>query len=537
MDIVSKNFAEDMALFLSIFPESLREALQNSGDLNDLIEVIIDVGRLPEARYFDVTRPLDDKIIEKTELQKLTEKFDHFDHDNRAGIDRTLHRISAIRNRRGEIVGLTCRVGRAIFGTVDIVKDMVESGKNILLLGRPGIGKTTLLRESARILSKGIAKRVVIVDTSNEIAGDGDTPHPAVGMSRRMQVSPNREQYQVMIEAVENHTPEVIIIDEISTSEETSACRTIAERGVQLIATAHGNTLENVLYNPTISDLVGGITSVILSDEEASRRGTQKTVLERTSQPTFDVLIEIHGREEFAIYKDVQGTVDRYLRGFPVAPEIRKRNADGAGYVVDDPGRERKELQQENNFSDQGWLQRKGSKLSDDPLLGIHQRKQVRVFPFGISAHYLNRALKSARFDGVMVKRLQDASLILTTETFRKKNSDALRMGEQMNIPIYSIYSNTLSEVKKFVAQYRSFDKQPVVSLQQVEKMMEQVLISETPISLPAADARVRKMEHQLAARFGLNSESFGEEPSRFVVVYPPDNEEKEWIHEKNKNA
>lgn len=532
MDRISDIFAEDIALFLQVFPLELRKSIQEAGDLNDLIEVILDVGRLPEARFYHAVKALSSKKLEKADLNLILEQFDHFDHDNRAGIDRTLHRISAIRNRHEEIVGLTCRVGRAIFGTVDIVKDMVESGKNILLLGKPGIGKTTLLRESARVLSKELSKRVVIVDTSNEIAGDGDTPHPAVGLSRRMQVPPRREQYQVMIEAVENHTPEVIIIDEISTSEETSACRTIAERGVQLIATAHGNTLENVLFNPTISDLVGGITSVILSDEEAARRGTQKTVLERTSQPTFNVLIEIHGREEFAIYKDVQSTVDRYLRGFPVAPEVRKRSNDGASYVVDNPSTERIDLQQENSLSDQHFLQRKGSKISEDPLLSISQRKQVRIFPFGISAHYLNRALKGARFDGVMVKRLQDASLILTTETFRKKNSDALRMGENMNIPIYSIYSNTLSEVKKFISQYRSHEKQAVFSLERIEKLIEQVFITETPVSLPAADSKIRKLEHQLAARFGLNSESYGEEPSRFVVVYPPGKDEKEWSNE-----
>jgi len=238
-----------------------------------------------------------------------------FGKDNRAGIERTLHRISAIRNRQGEVIGLTCRVGRAVFGTVDIVRDVIEQGKSILLLGRPGVGKTTLLREAARVLADEFKKRVVIVDTSNEIAGDGDIPHPGIGGARRMQVAVPDLQHAVMIEAVENHMPEVIVIDEIGTEAEALAARTIAERGVQLIATAHGNTLDNLLQNPTLADLTGGIQAVTLSDEEARRRGTQKTVLERKAPPTFDVIIEIQNKDRLAVHHDVASVVDRFLRG------------------------------------------------------------------------------------------------------------------------------------------------------------------------------------------------------------------------------
>ena len=257
--------------------------------------------------------------LHRSEIDYVAERIGKFDTDNRAGLERTLHRISAIRNRRGDVVGLTCRVGRAVYGTTDIIKDLIESGKSLLILGRPGVGKTTMLREAARILAE--TTRVVIVDTSNEIGGDGDVPHPAVGRARRMQVAKPSLQHEVMIEAVENHNPEVIVIDEIGRELEATAARTIAERGVQLIGTAHGNTLENLLLNPTLSDLVGGIEFVTLSDEEARRRGTQKTVLERRSPPTFDVLIEIQTRDQIAVHTDVVEAVDTLLRGNPMLPE------------------------------------------------------------------------------------------------------------------------------------------------------------------------------------------------------------------------
>ena len=262
------------------------------------------------------------------EIDYVDERTGEFDADNRAGIERTLHRISAIRNRRGAVVGLTLRVGRAVYGTVDIIQDLIESGKSVLILGRPGVGKTTLLREAARILAE--SKRVVIVDTSNEIGGDGDVPHPAVGKARRMQVAEPTLQHEVMIEAVENHNPEVIVIDEIGRELEALAARTIAERGVQLIGTAHGQTLDNLLLNPTLSDLVGGIEAVTLSDEEARRRGTQKTVLERRAPPTFDVLIEIQTRDRFAVHTDIMASVDALLRGYPLPPEVRTRDEKGS---------------------------------------------------------------------------------------------------------------------------------------------------------------------------------------------------------------
>ncbi|UCC51940.1 MAG: AAA family ATPase, partial [Anaerolineaceae bacterium] len=285
---------EDLKTLLWILPQSIRAHLEELGREDELLEVVMDLGRAPTARYVsgDVVIRVDE--VTRAEIDQVVEGIGDFDDDNRAGIARTLHRISGIRNRRGQVVGLTCRVGRAVYGTIDIIQEIVNDGHSILLLGRPGVGKTTMLREIARVLAE--KRRVVIVDTSNEIGGDGDIAHPAIGKARRMQVPRPSRQHETMIEAVENHSPEVIVIDEIGRQQEAEAARTINERGVQLIGTAHGNTLENLLLNPTLSDLVGGIESVTLSDEEARRRGTQKTVLERRAPPTFDVLIEIQER-------------------------------------------------------------------------------------------------------------------------------------------------------------------------------------------------------------------------------------------------
>jgi stage III sporulation protein SpoIIIAA len=271
---------------------------------------------------------LDREIVE-ADLAFVVEHIGSFGDDNRAGIERTLHRISAIRNRNGKVVGLTCRIGRAVYGTIEIINDFVETGKSILIMGRPGIGKTTMLREAARVLADDMGKRVVVVDTSNEIAGDGDIPHPAIGKARRMQVRTPSLQHEVMIEAVENHMPQVIVIDEIGTELEAQAARTIAERGVQLIGTAHGNNLDNLMLNPTLSDLIGGIQSVTLGDEEARRRRTQKSVLERKAPPTFDVIVEIVDRERVVVHADVADTIDAMLRGDQVSPELRWRDEEG----------------------------------------------------------------------------------------------------------------------------------------------------------------------------------------------------------------
>ena len=323
------NVTNDLPELLAALPPRIRQPLAALPDVSELLEVVMDLGRCPEARFPDRDIVLSTEEVGAADLDYAREHVGRFGGDNRAGIERTLHRISAIRNRAGTIVGLTCRVGRAVYGTIDIIRDIVETGQSLLILGRPGIGKTTMLREVARVLADDLGKRVIVVDTSNEIAGDGDIPHPGIGRARRMQVPTPAQQHAVMIEAVENHMPEVIIIDEIGTELEAAAARTIAERGVQLVGTAHGNSLDNLLVNPTLSDLIGGIQPVTLGDEEARRRGTQKTVLERKAPPTFDTLVEMHQRQRVHVHHDVAATVDALLRDVPVQVEVRGWNDDG----------------------------------------------------------------------------------------------------------------------------------------------------------------------------------------------------------------
>ncbi|MEX0786310.1 MAG: AAA family ATPase, partial [Dehalococcoidia bacterium] len=360
---------------LAALPPHIVGPLREQDDQHDLLEVVLDLGRAPEARFSTREITLSEVEVTQEDIEHVVGRIGSFGEDNRAGIERTLHRISCIRNRAGRIVGLTCRVGRAVYGTIRVIEDLVTTGKSILLLGRPGVGKTTMLREVARVLADDLRKRVIIVDTSNEIAGDGDIPHPAIGKARRMQVATPTLQHAVMIEAVENHMPEVIVIDEIGTELEAAAARTIAERGVQLVATAHGNELQNLMVNPTLSDLIGGIESVTLSDEEARRRHTQKSVLERRAPPTFDVLVQIQSWGRVALHKDVAGTVDALLRGFEEPAEVRELDEEGSVRVVTST-----ELAQQKRD-----LELRGPEPAGPPR---------RIYPFGISRRRLEQAVR-----------------------------------------------------------------------------------------------------------------------------------------------
>ncbi len=325
---MQQMITDDLEALLVALPPEIHDAVNRLDNRSELLEIVMDLGRLPEGRFPEGEVILSTQPVTYADLEYVVERIGEFGDDNRAGIERTLHRISALRNRKGKIVGLTCRIGRAVLGSIALIRDIVEQGQSILILGRPGVGKTTLLREIARVLADEANKRVVVVDTSNEIAGDGDIPHPGIGRARRMQVARTAEQHAVMIEAVENHMPQVIVIDEIGTELEAASARTIAERGVQLVATAHGNSLGNLLVNPTLSDLVGGIQTVTLGDEEARRRHTQKSILERKAPPTFDVVVEQQSWQELIVHRDVADTVDSMLRGQTIVAEERTRDEE-----------------------------------------------------------------------------------------------------------------------------------------------------------------------------------------------------------------
>src|SRR3954463_948947 len=352
---LTRTITDDLDLLIDALAPHIGDPVRSRPDKHELLEVVMDLGRLPEARFPNREVVLSEREVTESDIDYVVARISEFGEDNRAGIERTLHRIWCIRTRRGRIVGLTCRVGRAVFGTIATIEEIVKSDQSVLFLGRPGVGKTTMLREVARVLADDMNKRVIIVDTSNEIAGDGDIPHPAIGTARRMQVARPQEQHNVMIEAVENHMPEVIVIDEIGTELEAQAARTIAERGVQLVGTAHGNTLENLMMNPTLSDLVGGIHAVTLSDDEAKRRGTQKTVLERKAPPTLGVLVEIQEKERLAVHHDVADVVDRFLRDVPPRPELRTRTEGGG---VEIRRAERPELPERAKRGERGRTER-----------------------------------------------------------------------------------------------------------------------------------------------------------------------------------
>ena len=428
---------EELLKLLEVLPPRVKQNLQKHPDINSLIEVVLDLGRTPEARFEDKVYYVSGGQVTQSDIDFVVGQVGEFTGDNRAGIERTLHRISCLRNRGGKIIGLTCRVGRVIYGTNDIIQDVIESGKNILFMGPPGIGKTTKLREAARILSDKLNKRVIVVDTSNEIAGDGDIPHPGIGKSRRMQVASPDLQHKVMIEGVENHMPEVIIVDEIGTEEESAACRTIAERGVQLIGTAHGNTLENIISNPTLSDLVGGIQSVILGDEEAKRRHTQKAILERKAPPTFDIAIEIRERDKFAIYHDVAKAVDALLRDRVPHPEIRVRKEDGKIEIQKAP----EEMPEPTAEELEKVQKEKG-------------RGPVRIFPFGVNRGHMERAMRAMQLPAVVALNLDEADLILTTKSKARPGTKIMKSADEHHLPVHVIRKNVSSQIMKFLKYF-----------------------------------------------------------------------------------
>jgi stage III sporulation protein SpoIIIAA len=502
------QITDDLPQLLEILPVPIRQLLNQHPQRDRLVEVVLDLGRRPEARFPGAAEYLAETPVSRADLYYCIERVGMFSGDNRAGIERTLHRISAIRNRAGEIIGLTCRVGRAVFGTVGMIRDLVETGKSILMLGRPGVGKTTALREVARILADELNKRVVIIDTSNEIAGDGDIPHPAIGRARRMQVARPELQHQVMIEAVENHMPEVIVIDEIGTELEALAARTIAERGVQLVGTAHGNRIENLIKNPTLSDLVGGIQSVTLGDEEARRRGSQKSVLERKAPPTFDIAIEMLERQRWIVHENVSDTVDSLLRGRQ--PTLQMRTVNEAGKVVitqEQPNPPAAIAPRRAPFTGtpltpnlssgrpaafQGGWRASGQmtpptkpEWSYNPLPEVPlpvsvtpERQQfdqllndsfaasfttdldserttgpngedlpLHVYPYGIGRHQLDQVIETLNLPIVLTKDIDSADAVLALRSHLKSHSKLRLLAKNRQIPIHAVKANSIPQI------------------------------------------------------------------------------------------
>lgn len=537
-----KRITDDLQALLDVLPPRITAAVQKADDSDNLLEIVLDLGRVPVARFTNREVILSQSETAHEDIDAVVERIGEFDADNRAGLERTLHRISAIRNRHGRIVGLTCRVGRAVYGTIDIIQDLLESGRSILLLGRPGIGKTTMLRESARILAEKY--RVIVVDTSNEIGGDGDVPHPAVGRARRMQVTQPSLQHEVMIEAVENHNPEVIIIDEIGRELEALAARTIAERGVQLVATAHGRTLENLLLNPTLSDLIGGIESVTLSDEEARRRGTQKTVLERRSPPTFDVLIEIEERDRLHVHADVSAAVDALVRGFPLPPEIRYRDEKGEIHTekpAPPPAVMRSSTQGTrrafgNNHEAQPF-NRAGRPVpaqsaaleallaEDRPSVPAGPLKPVRVYPYGVARNRLIQAAKRLGVPANVVNNIEDADVLMTLRTYYRSRQQPIVLAEERGMPIYVLRANTINQMEQSLAELFNLSVENgtpewEVLAAQTQVAIQNVLNGQRFIDLAPASANIRRLQHEMAREAQLISHSFGKEPFRRVRIY-----------------
>jgi stage III sporulation protein SpoIIIAA len=535
-----QRVTDDLDRLLAVLPEAVAQTLAAEPVRDALLEVVLDLGRLPEARFPGRAVNLGQVPVERADLAAVVEQLGDFGGDNRAGIERTLHRISAIRNRRGDIVGLTCRVGRAVFGTVAMVRDLLDSGASLLLMGRPGVGKTTALREIARVLADDLAKRVVVIDTSNEIAGDGDIPHPAIGRARRMQVARPELQHQVMIEAVENHMPEVIVIDEIGTELEAQAARTIAERGVMLVATAHGNALANLIKNPTLSDLVGGIQSVTLGDEEARRRRTQKTVLERAAEPTFPLAVEMHSRSRWLVHADVAATVDALLRGQQVRPQVRELTADG-------------QVRLEANRSPVVPLA--------PPVVGLRRPAPrslpapepvdppfpepastapepvgpLRVYGAGIGRSALEQVVRARQLPAQVVGSVELADVVLSVRQQLGRDPHVRRLAQELGLPILVIKSAAPPQLQRALERLLQRHRpslelagasgdgdDALAALEECRLAVERVVLAQgQPVELLPRSATVRQQQAELAERYRLRSAEFGHGEQRRLRVFP----------------
>jgi stage III sporulation protein SpoIIIAA len=565
--ITTQRITDDLDRLLAVLPESVRRALEPAVARDQLLEVVLDLGRVPEARYPGRAVALGEAVVERADLEAVVQQLGAFGGDNRAGIERTLHRISAIRNRTGAVVGLTCRVGRAVFGTVAMVRDLMDSGQSLLLMGRPGVGKTTALREIARVLADELEKRVVVIDTSNEIAGDGDIPHPAIGRARRMQVARPELQHQVMIEAVENHMPEVIVIDEIGTELEAQAARTIAERGVMLVATAHGNELANLVKNPTLSDLVGGIESVTLGDEEARRRRTQKTVLERAAEPTFPLAVEMHSRHRWLVHRDVARTVDLLLRGQLPRPQVRELDGDGRLHLRETP--QPQPPGQPPSPSRHTPVRPRSAPLAPvplpdleggrdepadsadapDPTAPISDQRPLQLCISGVSQVLLEQAIRSRRLPVQAVEAVEEADAVLAVRQQLGRAPELRRRAQDAGVPILVIKADTLPQIQRGLERLlqrqganraagseapadehaaegsdhqTSATDDALAALEECRLAVEQLVLPQgQPVELLPRSEAVRQMQADLAARYQLESAVFGSGRQQRLRIFP----------------
>jgi stage III sporulation protein SpoIIIAA len=550
--------ADDLDQLLEILPSFIKTTLEVHPNRKNLIEIVMDLGRRPEARFPSGPEYLSNRTISWYDLDYAIKRVGNFSGDNRSGIERTLHRISSIKNRQGNIVGLTCRVGRAVFGTISIIRDLLETGKSILLLGRPGVGKTTAIREIARVLADEMEKRVVIIDTSNEIAGDGDIPHPVIGRARRMQVTQPELQHQVMIEAVENHMPEVIIIDEIGTELESFAARTIAERGVQLVGTAHGNYLESLIKNPVLSDLVGGIQYVTLGDDEAKRRGTQKSILERKAAPAFEIAIEIHERTNWVIHEKVDNTVDQILQGAQSFIQRRILLKNGQVNIL------YQEIKTENQTGQVKWKKQEYSAVKELGQAGYNANDKMKkilissvknsldnkeslsfnksasgylsIYAYGLNFSEIFAVIQTLQLPLVLSREVSKADVILALRSNLKQNTKLRQMASLRRITIYTIHSSSVIQITRALKKMLELNsvsfikwsefcscktEAEIEALSEAKHAIEKVIVyRKESVELLPRLADLRKVQHELVLFLNLKARSLGEEPCRRLRIY-----------------
>lgn len=523
------QFHSDLDRLIEILPDKVKRHITYE-NMNDVIEIVLDIGRKPEIRHSGGKIDcFDSETITDEDLSYITQRIQDFTTDNRSGIPGTLHRISAIRNRQGKIVGLTCRIGRVVTGTINCIKDFVTQGKSILFLGRPGVGKTTKLREISRLMADEIGKRVIVVDTSNEIAGDGDYPHSAIGKARRMQVKQPEFQKDIMIEAVENHTPEVIVVDEIGTEAEAQAARTIAERGVMLIATAHGNTLENLIKNPTLSDLVGSVQSVTLGDDEAKRRGSQKTVLEREKQPTFDIVIEIIDRNTLAIYKDTSEAVDYILRGWPIRPEIRK--------VDQTYESKQSETASEKISAKITSIEQKIAQTPTESLKFSFSRqdyvKEVKgfkkIYIYAVSRSIVEKVIERLDLNAEITRNVEDADVVIAHKNFAKGGAKILSTANDYRIQVFYVKTNSMAQIQKVIKEaldiqeasetLQGYYDEAERALDEAKTAIAKIMEGAEHIELTPQNQKIRKLQHELIEQHNLASQSVGEGEQRHLRI------------------